>query len=274
MEIYAWVVTFPLCFRRFYMFTMPTHQKKTHGGLACNAAHLKVRHFFLISRCIRSVATPATNACTAKQHLKGCDLNASRRLRPRGCVMGYKKSPASFVSQVGRCSNLPKHATVYIYIDPTWETSSTLERFWFATVATAGGHRFRLFKGGILKRCFPLEDACFPHCGNPGASHQHPRFFSMLSMWVAPYNKPCDLTPWWWQKNGGTQAPRASFASSTRPLKRPKFQQLLQLSAVTSDRFIKHQEMEATFGYQRILTMLFIIIIIIPILGSTIPYIP
>lgn len=163
---------------------------------------------------------------------------------------------------------------IYIYIDPTWETSSTLERFWFATVATAGGHRFRLFKGGILKRCFPLEDACFPHCGNPGASHQHPRFFSMLSMWVAPYNKPCDLTPWWWQKNGGTQAPRASFASSTRPLKRPKFQQLLQLSAVTSDRFIKHQEMEATFGYQRILTMLFIIIIIIPILGSTIPYIP
>ena len=76
-------------------------------------------------------------------------------------------------------------------------------------------------------------------------------------------------------KNGGTQAPRASFASSTLPLNRPKFQQLLQLSAVTSDRFVKRQEMEATFGYQRINTMLFIIIIVIPIgLGSTIPYIP
>ena len=169
--------------------------------------------------------------------------------------MGYQKSPASFNSKL---AGVQIFQSIQLY--PTGETSSTLERFWFATVATAGGHWFQVVQ---------KWNACFPHCGNPGAK-TFPRFFSMLSMWVAPYINPviCLLGG---HKNGGTQAPRASFASSTRPLNRPKFQQLLQLSAVTSDRFIKHQEMEATFGYQRILTMLFIVITIG--LGSTIPYI-
>lgn len=107
MEIYAWVVTLPLCFRRFYMLTMPTHQKITHGWLECNAAQLKIRHLFSHLQ-VHKISSHTSHKCLYSEAAPiGGLFNASRRLGPRGCVMGYKKSPASW-----QVSNLPKHPTI------------------------------------------------------------------------------------------------------------------------------------------------------------------
>lgn len=144
MEIYAWVVTLPLCFRRFYTLTMPTHQKITHGWLACNAAHLKVRHLFshlqvhkisshTSHKCLYSEAAPAG---VFLMHQEGSGL---------GVVLWVTKNHQQ--ASIARLAGVQIFQSIQLY--PTWETSSTLERFWCATVATAGGHRFRLFKGGI-----------------------------------------------------------------------------------------------------------------------------